>query len=416
MSQRAERIVLSDVHTPAMRAFHLSWVSFFACFFAWFAVAPLMVVIRDELGLTQQQVGDTIIASVAGTIVARLAVGRLCDRFGPRRVYAALMALGSVPVAGLGLVNSYESLLLARLLIGGIGAAFVVTQYHATVMFSPSIIGTASATTAGWGNLGGGVTHLVMPLIMAGFLALGLETGTAWRVSMLFPAALLLGLSVVYLQFTQDTPSGDWVRRSGAKVGVLGLLRDHRVVFLFVVYGACFGVELTIHNVAALYFVDNFEISVGAAGMAAATFGLMNLFARSLGGFVSDRLGDSRGIPGRLMILGTLLVGQGVALILFAEMTVLAPAIGVLIVFSICVQMAEGATFAVVPFVNKDALGGVVGIVAAGGNAGAVAAGLLFRIDDFAWADALSVLGIFAIVAAIPVFAMQLRYSEGASS
>jgi len=409
---RAARIDLRDVRSAPMRAFHLSWVSFFACFFAWFAVAPLMVVVREELGLTQQQVGDTIIASVAGTVIARLAVGRLCDRFGPRRVYAALMGLGALPVAGLGLANSYESLLVLRLLIGGVGAAFVVTQYHTTVMFSPSVVGTANATTAGWGNLGGGVTQFVMPLLMAGFLALGVETADAWRLSMLFPAAVLVVLAVVYLRFTQDTPTGDWTPRESVNGGMLGLLRDHRVVFLFVVYGACFGVELTINNVAALYFVDNFEISVGAAGMAAASFGLMNLFARSLGGMASDRIGARRGIPGRLMVLGTMLVCQGIALLAFAEMTVLGPAVVTLIVFSVFVQMAEGATFAVVPFVNSDALGGVVGIVAAGGNAGAVFAGLLFRVDGFAWADALSVLGVFAILAAVPVFAMQLRYKE----
>ncbi len=409
---RATRVNLRDRSSPPMRAFHLSWISFFACFFAWFAVAPLMVVIREELGLSQQQVGDTIIASVAGTVVARLAVGRLCDRFGPRRVYAGLMGLGAVPVAGLGLVDDYVSLLVLRLLIGGIGAAFVVTQYHTTVMFSPSVVGTANATTAGWGNLGGGVTQFVMPLVMAGFLGVGLDTSTAWRVSMLLPAGVLVVLALLYLRFTQDTPAGDWTPRPSPRGGMAALLRDHRVVFLFVVYGACFGVELTINNVAALYFVDNFDVSVGAAGMAAASFGLMNLFSRSLGGLASDRVGGRRGIPGRLLVLGTLLVCQGIALLIFAEMTTLAPAIVALVIFSVFVQMAEGATFAVVPFVNADALGGVVGIVAAGGNAGAVLAGLLFRMDDFAWADALSALGVVAILAAVPVFGMQLRYKE----
>jgi NNP family nitrate/nitrite transporter-like MFS transporter len=412
MSERADRVVLTDVRSAPMRAFHLSWISFFTCFFAWFAVAPLMVVIRDELGLSQQQVGDTIIASVAGTIVARLAVGRLCDRFGPRRVYAGLMALGAIPVAGLGFASSYETLLLLRLAIGGLGGAFVVTQYHTTIMFSPQVLGSANATTAGWGNLGGGVTQFAMPLLMAAFLALGFETAAAWRVSMLVPAAALLIMSGVYLRFTQDTPRGAWRRTESTPTSLPALLRDHRVVFLFLVYGACFGVELTMHNVAALYFVDNFEISVGAAGLAAGSYGFMNLFARSLGGILSDRIGDVQGIPGRLKVLGILLLAEGVALMAFAQMTEIVLAVSLLIVVSVFVQMASGATFAVVPFVNRDALGGVVGIVAAGGNVGAVAAGLLFRVDDLPWSDALAILGVFAIVAALPVFAMQLRYKE----
>src|SRR4051794_17964902 len=44
----AERIELFRIDTPAMRAFHLSWMAFFLCFFAWFGLAPLMPVIREE--------------------------------------------------------------------------------------------------------------------------------------------------------------------------------------------------------------------------------------------------------------------------------------------------------------------------------------------------------------------------------
>jgi len=68
---------------PQIRAFHMSWFAFFLCFFAWFGIAPLMKVVRDELGLTQSQIGWSIIASVAMTVIARLLIGWLCDRIGP---------------------------------------------------------------------------------------------------------------------------------------------------------------------------------------------------------------------------------------------------------------------------------------------------------------------------------------------
>jgi NNP family nitrate/nitrite transporter-like MFS transporter len=50
-----------------------------------------------------------------------------------------------------------------------------------------------------------------------------------------------------------------------------------------------------------------------------------------------------------------------------------------LILFSLTVQMAEGATFSVVPFINKKAIGSISGIVGAGGNVGAFLAAILLK-------------------------------------
>jgi NNP family nitrate/nitrite transporter-like MFS transporter len=71
-----------------------------------------------------------------------------------------------------------------------------------------------------------------------------------------------------------------------------------------------------------------------------------------------------------------------------------------MIIFSLFVQMSEGATYGIVPFINKRAVGPVAGIVGAGGNAGAVAAGFLFRIESLATQDALLILGILVTVTA----------------
>lgn len=405
---QATRLQLTDTRTPAMRVFHLSWIAFFASFFGWFAIAPLMPVVRDELGLTQQQVGDSIVASVALTVVARVVVGALCDRIGPRRAYAGLLVVGAAALCGLALADSYLSFLLARLAVGVVGASFVVTQYHCSVWFAPEVVGTANATSAGWGNLGGGVAHLAMPTLVAGFMFLGFVD--AWRIALLVPAGVLLLLAPAYLRWTEDRPEGTPASpRAGDLRATLRALRDHRVVFLAGVYACCFGVELTVNNVAALYFVDSFGLSVGAAGAAAASFGLMNLFARALGGIASDRVGGQSLRP-RLALLAGLLVCEGALLIVFTRMDALVPAIAALIAFSLFVQMAEGATFGVVPFVRPEALGGVVGAVAAGGTIGAVGFGLLFRIEGFAWADALAVVGVLAIASALPVVFMTVRH------
>ena len=162
-SNKATRIKLFSLGKPHMRTFHLTWFAFFLAFFGWFGIAPMMALVRDDLGLTKTQIGNTIIASVAITILARLLIGWLCDRIGPRLAYSGLLVLGSIPVMCIGLAQNYETFLLFRLAIGVIGASFVITQYHTSVMFAPNVVGTANATTAGWGNMGGGVTQMVMP-------------------------------------------------------------------------------------------------------------------------------------------------------------------------------------------------------------------------------------------------------------
>src|SRR5215468_8948446 len=149
-------------------------LAFFLCFFGWFGLAPLMPVIRDELHLTKTQIGDSAIAAVAITVVVRVLIGWLCDRIGPRRAYTILLVAGSLPVMGIGLSHDYTTFLMFRLAVGAIGASFVITQFHTSVMFAPNIVGTANATAAGWGNLGGGVTQMAMPLLYSAFLGLGM--------------------------------------------------------------------------------------------------------------------------------------------------------------------------------------------------------------------------------------------------
>ena len=415
---KATKIQLFSFSTIPMKTFHLTWFAFFLCFFGWFGIAPLMAVVREDLGLSKEQIGNTIIASVAITVFARLAIGWLCDKIGPRRAYTWLLALGSIPVMTIGLADSYETFLLFRLAIGAIGASFVITQYHTSVMFAPNTVGTANATTAGWGNLGGGVTQMVMPLMFAGVMTFVADQALGWRVAMVFPGIALLATSLLYWKLTEDSPDGSYknLRQDGKMAAsstvegaFLKACTDHRVWTLFVIYGACFGVELTINNIAALYFHDYFGLGLAAAGVVAGLFGLMNIFARTMGGILGDKWGLRWGLRGRVWFLGGILFLEGLALMLFSQQTVLPIAIGTLILFSLCVQMSEGATYSVVPFINKKALGAVAGIVGAGGNAGAVAAGFLFKTEGLDWPQALLILG--ACVTLTSFLAIGVRFS-----
>jgi NNP family nitrate/nitrite transporter-like MFS transporter len=416
---KATRIELLSFSTPQMRAFHMSWLAFFACFFAWFAVAPLMPVIKQEFGLSADQIANLNIAAVGITILIRLIIGPLCDKYGPRVVYTALLALGAIPVIGIAMSTSYTSFLVFRVAIGAIGASFVVTQYHTSVMFAPNVVGTANAASAGWGNAGGGVTQSVMPWVLAALLGLGLSQSGAWRTAMLVPGVLMLIAAVLYYRFTQDCPQGNYreLRAAGFEVdsGKKGgfeiftaACANYRVWMLFMTYAACFGIELFVHNVAASYYVDHFQLDLQSAGMAAGVFGLLALFARALGGMVSDRFARKRGLDARTSLLFALMVGEGVGLLAFAHAASVGTAIVAMIVFGLFTHMACGATYALVPFIDRKALGGVAGIIGAGGNVGAVAAGFLLKgVGDVQ--RCFAILG-FSVVAA-SMCAIAVRFS-----
>jgi len=324
VKNKATRINLFSLGTPQMRAFHMSWFAFFLCFFAWFGIAPLMAIVREELHLTKAQIGNTIIASVSITIVARLIIGWLCDKIGPRLSYTVLLMVGSIPVMAIGFANDYTSFMLFRLGIGVIGASFVITQYHTSVMFAPNVVGTANATSAGWGNLGGGVTQMVMPLVFAAFIGLGYSDFWSWRLSMVAAGAVCFLTGIANGTF--------WLAA-----------RDRRVWALFGIYAACFGVELTINNIAALYYMDYFDLGLKTAGLVAGLFGLMNIFARTTGRLIGDRFGQKGGLKGRVRWLFIALFIESIALMVFSRMAVLPVAIGTMIVFSLFVQMSEGA-------------------------------------------------------------------------
>ena len=416
---KATRISLFSFKTAAMRAFHMSWLAFFVCFFAWFACAPLMPVIAGEFNLSKDQIANINIAAVAITILVRLIVGPLCDKYGPRKSYTALLIIGSIPVFGVAAANSYESFLFFRLLIGAIGASFVITQYHTSIMFASNVVGTANATSAGWGNAGGGATQALMPLLLSALVMFGVEQTLGWRIALLVPGVMMLIVGWMYWKYTQDCPQGNFkeLRAQGIQVGsnkkggvaiLMHAARNYRVWILFGAYAACFGIEIFIHNIVAMYYVEHFSFGLKEAGLAAGIFGLLALFARALGGILSDQVALKRGLDGRTIILFIMILLEGFFLILFSKMQSPMLAILIMTLFALFTHMACGATYALVPFIDREALGGVTGIIGAGGNVGAVAAGFLLKgMLDIQ--SCLMVLGGLVVIAA--VFVLMIRFS-----
>jgi NNP family nitrate/nitrite transporter-like MFS transporter len=408
MEKQLTKLNIFSLKGVQMRTFHTTWLMFFVCFFGWFGLAPLMPTIRAELHLTKGQVGNTIIASVAATIIARLIIGKLCDTWGPRKTAVRLLLVGCLPVFFVGLANDYTSFLLFRLAIGVIGASFVITQFHTSMMFAPNIKGTANAVTGGWGNLGGGVTNMVMPLIFAAIVGFGYTKGEAWRYAMIVPGVMMLLIAFLYWKYTKDTPNGNYDEIGYAKANSSktdwSILADWRIWALTMAYAMCFGMEITFDNVASLHFVDTFKLSQSSAGFWAGIFGLMNIFARALGGIVSDKVGGKFGMRGKGLLLAGVLLLEGIGLVLFAHAGSLVIAIVAMLSFALFLKMSNGATYGIVPFVNAKNVGMVSGIVGAGGNLGGMLFGFLFKSESITYVQAFTYIGYTVIVVSIIVF------------
>mmetsp|Transcript_27978 Transcript_27978/g.39404 ORF Transcript_27978/g.39404 Transcript_27978/m.39404 type:complete len:178 (-) Transcript_27978:79-612(-) len=105
----------------------------------------------------------------------------------------------------------------------------------------------------------------------------------------------------------------------------------------------------------------------------------MNLFARGVGVFVSDKTNSKAGMRGRLYTQCFLFTVEGIMVLIFEKTKSLGLAIFILAIFSSMVQAAEGSTYGIVPYVDPPTTGSISGIVGTGGNSGAVCFGLCFR-------------------------------------
>jgi len=387
---KATEIKLLSFKRPHMRAFHCSWMGFFTAFFIWFAIAPLLPEIKDTLGISKKDIWTSNICSVAGTIFMRFINGPMCDKYGARLLMGVLLMACSIPCACTGLVSSAATLSVLRFFIGLGGSTFVCCQFWTSRMFTKEVAGTANALVGGWGNLGGGVTQLVMGSVLFPLFKLGMSAEQAWRTVCIVPAAVGFCLGFLIMRISDDAPKGNYkeMKRNGTmpEISAAASFRSGAMNvntwILFLQYACCFGVELTMNNAAASYFKQKFELTTEAAAAIASIFGWMNLFARGVGGFVSDKVNARMGMRGRLIWQAVLLVIEGALVFIFANSNSLAGAIVIMVFFSTVVQAAEGSTYGIVPYVNPPVTGSIAGVVGAGGNMGAVCFGLGFRQLD----------------------------------
>jgi len=189
--------------TGKMKILHLSWMAFFISFLVWFNFAPLLQAVKETLGLTTDQVKTLLILNVALTIPARVIIGMLTDKYGPRLVYSALLAICSIPCFMFAFADSFVQAAIARFLLGFIGAGFVIGIRMVSEWFPHNELGTAEGIYGGWGNFGSAAAAFTLPTIAVLF---GGEDG--WRYAIGLTGVISLVFAFVYYANVTNTPKG----------------------------------------------------------------------------------------------------------------------------------------------------------------------------------------------------------------
>jgi NNP family nitrate/nitrite transporter-like MFS transporter len=477
---------LIDFKQERIRTLHYTWIAFFVTFYVWFNMAPLATTMLENIKwLTKEHIKVLAICNVALTIPARIIVGALIDRYGPRIVFSLLMIIMSVPALMFAFGNTFIQLLISRLILGSIGAGFVIGIRMVAQWFPPKMVGRAEGFYAGWGNFGSAWAAMTLPWIAIHFF--GGENG--WRYALAINAGVSLAYGIAYYFLVRDIPKEGatkayhFIKAKKAQpmtvssykdliqyllwsfplVGAMGVLawkigsvqvsgepiltpnvlniiygllalvyvahvikvlqvnlpvlkagvaekdkyRWGNVAALNSTYFANFGAELAVVSMLPMFFENvfrnltnsdgNYIMTATLASFIAASFAFVNLFARPLGGLLSDKMNNRKrtmliymfGITLGFFFMALIarygdMGPDGVRLLdpLFDGMWWLVIAIFITIVTSIFVQGAEGATFAIIPMIKKEQTGQIAGMAGAYGNVGAVIYLVLYSLVD----------------------------------
>jgi len=209
----ASSIKLLSFSGPS-KILHLTWFAFFLTFLVWFNSAPLMISIRETFNLTDAEVKALLTLNVALTIPARIVVGMLVDKYGPKLIFSLLLASSSVVCFFFAFAQSYEALALSRFLLGFVGAGFVIGIRMISEWYPAKTVGVAEGIYGGWGNFGSAGAAVSVPLIAAW---VGGDDG--WRWAIASTGAMALIYSFIYYFSVSNTPQGSTYfkpKKSGA--------------------------------------------------------------------------------------------------------------------------------------------------------------------------------------------------------
>ncbi len=198
------KLNLLDFSNRSIQTLHLTWFAFFLTFVMWFSHAPMKPFIMQAFDMTNAQWKALLILNVALTIPARIVIGMLVDKFGPRIVYSLLLMISAFLCWGFAFSQTYEQLALFRFLCGFIGAGFVIGIRMVSEWFPAKTVGLAEGVYGGWGNFGSAAAAWTLPAVAA--YIYGGDEG--WRYAIATTGVIAFVYGILFYRTVRNTPKG----------------------------------------------------------------------------------------------------------------------------------------------------------------------------------------------------------------
>ena len=198
---------------------HMTWFAFFLSFVVWFNFAPFSTAVQEEFALEAGQIRTLAICNVALTVPARIIIGILLDKFGPKLTYSVLLIYAAIPCITFALAQNFSHLVISRLALSIVGAGFVIGIRMVAEWFPPKEIGLAEGIYGGWGNFGSAAAAFTLPTIAA-LLTFGAGGILNWRMAIALTGIVAAVYGVIYYFSVEDTPPGKVYQRPPRHGGI----------------------------------------------------------------------------------------------------------------------------------------------------------------------------------------------------
>jgi NNP family nitrate/nitrite transporter-like MFS transporter len=331
----------------------LALIAFTATFYGWALLGPLGPDLQEDLGLSDVQLSIAVAVPVLLGSVMRIPMGVLAERYGGRRVFAALLAYSIVPLVALGLVHdSFAAIIALGFLLGFAGASFAIGVPFVNRWYPPERQGAAL------GLYGAGMGGTVL----AGLTAPRIADGAGISAAFLVAAGLIAAVLVVWVAFARDAPGPRKDVSMRDPIAVLGTGRRAWALVLF--YFLAFGGFVAMYLYLPKLLTGVHELEKTDAGARAAGFALLAVIGRPLGGVAADRVGAERVL--RVCFAAVLVLAAGLA----AGYESMAALTVCCLTMALFLGLGTGAVFKLVPVWYPEKVGAVTGVVGAAGGLG----------------------------------------------